>query len=113
MSFLIRKSTVATSSPLMLGIDSLNMRDEPVRLPEKKPNHIQNVNPHIRKNELLELAQKRLIIENGKTGTEVHARPERLPDDARVQRTLHFAKWTLPTPVFMNKQRNVRFAADL
>ena len=66
-------------------IDSLYATDEPLGLSKQKANDIENVNPHVGKNEFLELPEKGLILENGKTGAEINMRPERFANRPRIQ----------------------------
>ena len=93
-------------------IDSLYAADKRLCLAKEKTNHIQNVNAHVREDKLIEFPQKWLIVEDWKTRAKINMRPERFSDHARIENLFHFAQWTLPTPVFMNEQRNVSFAAN-
>jgi hypothetical protein len=59
-------TTVATSSPLMLGMHARRLAVQPRRLAEKKSRRVQDMTADVGQDELLEFARKGWLSKTGK-----------------------------------------------
>src|ERR1700688_4923387 len=60
-------------------------------------------------NQLLQVAEKRLVGEDWKTGVEIYSSPERRPDPTGIENFFQFRDGPLPAPVLVDKEWDLRF----